>query len=118
MIAGIICAAVAEEMVLSHPTGHVEPELTAVAVGGVCLYMFGNAVFNSRITHAFPKRRTITLLAVAAVIPFAHWLTPLLLMAWIITPLICLAVLDGVTKPPPYRDESGDPEADIPLEQG
>jgi low temperature requirement protein LtrA len=118
MIAGIICAAVAEEMVLSHPTGHVEPELTAVAVGGVCLYMFGNAVFNSRITHAFPKRRTITLLAVAAVIPFAHWLTPLLLFAWIITPLVCLATLDGVTKPPPYRDESGDPEADIPLEQG
>lgn len=113
MIAGIIATSVAAEMVIAHPTGHVEPELTAVAVGGVCLYMFGNAVFNSRITHAFPKRRTITLLAVAAVIPFAHLLTPLLLMAWIITPLICLATLDGVTKPPPYRDESGEPGEDM-----
>jgi hypothetical protein len=69
--------------------------------------MFGNAVFNSRITHAFPRRRTITLLAIAAVLPFAHLLTPLLLMLWIITPMIALATLDGVTKPPPYRDESG-----------
>lgn len=119
MIAGIIATAVAAEKVIAHPTGHVKPELTAVAVGGVCLYMFGNAVFNSRITHAFPRRRTITLLAVAAVIPIAQFLTPLLLLAWIITPLICLATLDGVTKPPPYRDESGDePEEDIDFAEG
>jgi low temperature requirement protein LtrA len=119
MIAGIIAVAVGAEKVIAHPTGDVEPELTAVAVGGVCLYMFGNAVFNSRITHAFPRRRTITLLAVAAVIPFAQFLTPLLLLAWIITPLICLATLDGVTKPPPYRDESGgEPEEDIDFAEG
>ena len=67
----------------------------------------------------FPRRRTITLLAIAAVLPFAHLLTPLLLMAWIITPMICLATLDGVTKPPPYRDESGDePEEDIDFAEG
>ncbi|MGH2958031.1 MAG: low temperature requirement protein A [Solirubrobacterales bacterium] len=118
MIAGIISMAVAAEKVIAHPTGHVKPELTAVAVGGACLYMFGNAVFNSRITHAFPRRRTITLLAIAAVIPFAQFLTPILLMAWIITPLICLATLDGVTKPPPYRDESGEPEEDIDFAEG
>jgi low temperature requirement protein LtrA len=113
MIAGIVSMAVAAEKVIAHPTGHVEPKLTAVAVGGGCLYMFGNAVFNSRITHAFPRRRTITLLAIAAVLPIAHLLTPILLMAWVLTPLVCLAVLDGMTKPPPYRDESGEPEEDI-----
>lgn len=119
MIAGIIAVAVGAEKVIAHPTGDVEPELTAVAVGGICLYMFGNAVFNSRITHAFPRRRTITLLAVAAVIPFAQFLTPLLLLVWIITPLICLATLDGATKPPPYRDESGgEPEEDIDFAEG
>jgi low temperature requirement protein LtrA len=111
MIAGIITLAVANEKLIVHPTGHVTPQFTAVAIGGACLYMFGNAVFNSRITSAFPRRRTITLLAIALCIPFAHWLNPSLVMLWVLTPLVCLATLDGVTKPPPYRDESIDPDA-------
>jgi low temperature requirement protein LtrA len=113
MIAGIISTAVAAELLISHPGGHVQPELTAVAAGGVCLYMFGNAVFNSRITHAFPTRRAVALLAVAAAIPFAHLLTPLVLMAWVIAPLIALATFDSVRKPPPFRNEAGEPEEDV-----
>jgi len=41
------------------------------------------------------------------VIPFAHLLTPLTVMIWVLTPLIVLAVVDETTKPPPYRDLSG-----------
>lgn len=118
MVAGIICIAVAAEKVVAHPTGHVEPKLTAVAVGGACLYMFGNAVFNARITSAFPRRRTITLLGIATVLPFAHLLTPLLLMTWVVTPLVVLALVDGLTKPPPYRDESLDPDEGIEFSEG
>lgn len=107
MFGGIIAMAVANEKVIAHPTGHVEPKFTAVAVGGACLYMFGNAVFNSRITDAFPKRRTITLLAITTVIPFAQFLSPVLVMYWVLAPFVGLAILDGMTAPPPYRDESG-----------
>lgn len=111
MIAGVITLAVANEMVIAHPTGHVEPEFTAVAVLGSALYMFGNAVFNGTITDAFPRRRSMVIVATLLVIPFAHMLTPLIVMAWVMTPLLTLAVVDANTKPPPYRDLSGD-EAD------
>jgi low temperature requirement protein LtrA len=106
MVAGVITAAVANEKIIVHPTGHVEPEFTAVAVGGAALYMFGNAIFNGRITHAFPRRRTLTLIGILTVLPFAHLLTPLLVMAWVLAPIVTLALVDGFTKPPPYRDES------------
>lgn len=108
MVAGIITMAVANEKVIKYPTGDVSPEFTAVAVGGGVLYMFGNAVFNSRITDAFPKRRTITLLAICTVIPFAHLLNPTIVMFWVLAPFVGLALLDGMTAPPPYKDLSGD----------
>lgn len=107
MIAGIVTLAVANEKVITHPTGHVEPEFTAVAVAGAALYMFGNAIFNGRITNAFPRRRSLALLGILTVLPFAHLLTPLLVMLWVLVPIVALALIDGFTKPPPYRDESG-----------
>lgn len=117
MIAGIIAMAVANEKVIAHPTGHVEPEFTAVAVIGACLYMFGNAVFNGTITDAFPRRRSMVIVAIALVVPFAHLLTPLAVMVWVLIPILTLAIVDANTKPPPYRDlsgggdDSGDPPA-------
>lgn len=107
MIAGIITLAVANEKVIAHPTGHVEPEFTAVAVIGMSLYMFGNAVFNGTITDAFPRRRSMVIGATLLVVPFAHLLTPLLVMVWVLIPILTLAIVDANTKPPPYRDLSG-----------
>lgn len=107
MIAGIITMAVANEKVIAHPGGRVEPEFTAVAVIGAGLYMFGNAVFNGTITDAFPRRRSMVIAAIALVIPFAHLLTPLAVMIWVMIPLLTLAIVDANTKPPPYRDLSG-----------
>lgn len=104
MVAGIIALAVSDEMVIAHPEGHVSTELAAVAIGGGALYFFGNAVFNSTITSAFPRRRTFALLGVLTAIPFAHLLTPLLLMIWVMMPFLLLAIIDGNTKPPPYID--------------
>lgn len=112
MIAGIITLAVANEMVIAHPTGHVEPEFTAVAVAGSALYMFGNAIFNGTITDAFPRRRSMVVGATLLVIPFAHLLTPIAVMVWVLAPLVVLAVVDGNTKPPPYRNLSGEDPVD------
>lgn len=99
MIAGIIVLAVANEMVIAHPSGHVEGALTAVAVGGALLYLFGNAIFNSTITASFPYRRAAAAVAILLAIPFASSLTPLALMIWILVPFIGLAIVDGRTIP-------------------
>lgn len=46
IVAGIIVLAVAEEQVLVHPTGHVEPFLLASLIGGALLFIGGNLVFK------------------------------------------------------------------------
>lgn len=104
MVAGIIALAVSDELVIAHPDGHVSTELAAVAIGGGALYFFGNAIFNATITSAFPRRRTIALLGVLTAIPFAHLVSPLVLMIWVMMPFLILAIVDGNTKPPPYID--------------
>lgn len=46
IVAGIIVAAVADEMMLAHPTGHVEPLFFWTAVGGPALFLAGTMVFK------------------------------------------------------------------------
>ncbi len=118
MIAGVIALAVANEKVIAHPLGHVEPEFTAVAVAGVSLYMFGNAIFNGAITEAFPRRRSMVVVATLLVIPFAHWLNPILVSLWVLLPMLTLAIVDGMTKPPPYRNLSGEEDPVDPSAMG
>lgn len=109
MIAGIIVLAVASEKVIAHPTGHVEPEFTAVAIGGALLYMGGNALFNSALTEAFPRRRLTAMLALVVLIPFAHLMTPTTLMIAVLAVFTGIAVSDHLTIPP-IHGESGEEE--------
>lgn len=99
MIAGIVVLAVANRIVIEDPTGEVTGALTAVLVGGSLLYLFGNAVFNSTITAAFPWRRLSAGLAILAMVPFAGALTPVALSIWALVPFIALAVVDTLTLP-------------------
>jgi low temperature requirement protein LtrA len=46
IIAGIIVLAVADEQVLAHPTGHLEPFFTAALVGGALLFLGGTGLFK------------------------------------------------------------------------
>ena len=51
IVAGIIVLAVADEQVLAHPTGHVEPFLLASLLGGALLFIGGTMIFK-RLTGA------------------------------------------------------------------
>ena len=47
LIAGIVVAAVADELVLAHPLGHhTEPAMILTVVGGPALYVTGNMLFK------------------------------------------------------------------------
>ncbi len=46
IVAGIIVAAVADELVLHHPGGHTEAGTAIVTIGGPALYLAGNAAFK------------------------------------------------------------------------
>ena len=46
IVAGIIVLAVADEQVLVHPTGHLEPFYIAAVIGGALLFIGGTMVFK------------------------------------------------------------------------
>lgn len=46
IVAGIIVIAVADEQVLAHPTGHLEPVFVASLVGGAILFIAGTMIFK------------------------------------------------------------------------
>ena len=50
IVAGIIMLAVGDEMLLAHPTGHLEPAFIAFVAGGTALFIGGNALFK-RLTN-------------------------------------------------------------------
>lgn len=47
IVAGIILAAVADEMLLAHPTGHLEPLFIWTVIGGPALFLAGTMVFKA-----------------------------------------------------------------------
>ena len=46
IVAGIILLAVADEQVLAHPTGHLEPYYLAAVIGGAMLFIGGTMIFK------------------------------------------------------------------------
>ena len=46
IVAGIIVLAVADEQVLTHPTGHLEPFFVAALIGGSFLFIGGTMIFK------------------------------------------------------------------------
>jgi low temperature requirement protein LtrA len=109
MIAGIITLAVANEKVIAHPSGHVEPQFTAVVIGGALLYMGGNALFNSALTESIPWRRLVAMAALIVLIPLAHFFTPVTLMLAVLAVFVWIAFTDHRTIPP-LHGESGEEE--------
>jgi low temperature requirement protein LtrA len=46
LVAGIIAAAVGDELVLAHPSGHIDAATAAALLGGPALYLVGNLMFK------------------------------------------------------------------------
>lgn len=83
MVAGIIVVAVGDEVVLHHPTGHVDAAMTLTVIGGVVLYFAGMVLFTLATEGLDRQERIATVVAFAGLVvvaAIAHWLTPLLLV--------------------------------------
>ena len=91
IIAGIIVCAVADELVLAHPTGPSDTKLMIAAVGGPALYLIGNAMFK----HAIYNRMPLSHMAGLALLAVLAWvgarLEPLTLCTLATVTLIIVA---------------------------
>jgi low temperature requirement protein LtrA len=92
IVAGIVVCAVADELTIAHPDGHVGVGEAAIMLGGPALYLIGNVFFKRASAKNIPLSHLVGLGVLALVAPFSLWLTPLALGAATSAVLVTVAV--------------------------
>jgi low temperature requirement protein LtrA len=110
LVAGIILAAVGDELVLTHPTGHTSVGTAAVLLTGAALYLLGNFLFK----RATTARRTalshlVGLALLAALAPLALITQPLAFSAATTGVLVLVAIWETLSLGGSKRDAVAEP---------
>jgi low temperature requirement protein LtrA len=79
IVAGIIVSAVADDLVLAHPTGHRGAATIAAILGGPALYLAGNLLFKRATAERVPLSHLGGLVLLALLMPPATFASPLVL---------------------------------------
>jgi low temperature requirement protein LtrA len=66
MVAGIVLTAVADDLIITHPTGELGPTAAALAFGGPALFLAGHGLFTRSISGRVPWPRAGAACALAA----------------------------------------------------
>jgi low temperature requirement protein LtrA len=92
IIAGIVVCAVADEISIAHPAGHLEPSSGFALLGGPALYLVGNVFFKRASAQYYPLSHLVGLGLLVLLALVAPSLTPLALGAATTVVLITVAV--------------------------
>ena len=79
IVAGVIVAAVADELVLKHPGGHSDLKTVMSAIGGPLLFLFGTVLFKHSFRGFVQLSHGAGIIALCALAWFASGLSPLML---------------------------------------
>jgi low temperature requirement protein LtrA len=97
IVAGIIVAAVADELVLAHPTGHTGVETMGAIVGGPALYLVGNILFKRTTASRLPLSHLVGLLLLALLAWLSSNTSPLMLAAAAAFVLVLVAIWEWLS---------------------
>ncbi|MBH1891414.1 low temperature requirement protein A [Serratia marcescens] len=98
LVGAIIVCAVANELVIAHPDGHIQNATAAVLLLGPALYLFANALYKRLVYHRFPLSHLMGLLALAVLAPVAY-LTDLLMVNGLTTLImVVVAVWESISR--------------------
>jgi low temperature requirement protein LtrA len=97
IIAGIIVAAVGDDLALHHPSGHNETTTAAVLIGGPALYLLGNMLFKRLSAPNMPLSHIGGLVLLGLLIPAVPAITPLLLSSATTAVLIIVAIWESIS---------------------
>jgi low temperature requirement protein LtrA len=97
IVGGIILAAVADDLVLKHPSGHSDSKTVLAAVGGPLLFLVGTILFKHAIRGFLQLSHGVGIIAFAAVAVFGHDLSPLWLSILTTAILIMVAVWESLS---------------------
>ncbi|SFD97414.1 Low temperature requirement protein LtrA [Paenibacillus catalpae] len=113
LVAGIILSAVADELVLAHPTGHLELKTAMVILAGPALYLLGNMLFTRIAAGVISTPYTVGIIVLAASFLLYSFISPLLLSIIATLTLIGVSVWGSVfterlcrTKPLPGQHKT------------
>jgi low temperature requirement protein LtrA len=97
MVAGVIVVAVAIERTMVEPSGDTSTATATVILGGPALYLAGNALFSFALTRRTPQSRLVGIVLLAALVPLATVVEPLVLS--ITATLVVLTLALGTATP-------------------
>jgi low temperature requirement protein LtrA len=97
IVAGIIVSAVADELVLKHPSGHSGLETVLSAIGGPLLFLIGTILFKHTIRGFLQLSHGVGIIALGILAWFAGGLSPLLLSILTTAIMIVVAVWESVS---------------------
>jgi low temperature requirement protein LtrA len=92
LVAGIIVAAVCDELILSHPTGPTDTKTAIVLVAGPALYLVGNLLFKRATANSRGLSHMMGLVLLVLVTPLSNVLNPLAFAAITTLVLVIVAV--------------------------
>jgi low temperature requirement protein LtrA len=114
MVAGIIVAAVGDELTIAHPDAPATAATTAVILGGPALYLAGNALFKWAVWGRLAWSRLVAIGALALLAPAADVLPALALAGAAALIVVVLAVWDTRTRWTRVRAAGGHLTAEPP----
>ena len=97
IVGGIILSAVADDLVLAHPDGHVDLNMAACALGGPLLFLVGTILFKHNIRGFLQLSHGVGIVALGGVALYATDLSPLVLSLLTTFVLIVVAIWESVS---------------------
>ena len=109
MVAGIIAAAVGDELVISKPGGHARLAAAAVILGGPALYLAGQTLFKRAVFGVTSWPRIAAIVVLAVLVPAWQVTPPLALLAAATLMVAAIAVSDAAAVRAAARDARNQP---------
>ena len=97
IVAGIIVSAVADELVLKHPSGHSDLKTVLSAIGGPLLFLVGTILFKHTIRGFLQLSHGVGIIALGVLAWFAGGMSPLLLSILTTAIMIVVAVWESIS---------------------
>jgi len=106
IVGGIILTAVADEVVLKHPTGHSDLRTVFCAVGGPLLFLIGTILFKHAIRNFFQLSHVVGIVAFLVLGWFAGDMSPLILSVATAALLVVVAIWESLSLRSNPKDHS------------
>jgi low temperature requirement protein LtrA len=97
IVAGIILSAVADDLVLTHPSDHSDPKTVVSAIGGPLLFLIGTILFKHTIRGWLQLSHGAGIIALGILAWFASALSPLMLSILTTAIMIIVAAWESVS---------------------